>query len=240
MKNPASLRGVSVRFGAREVLSDVSFDLAPDAVTVLLGDNGAGKSTLIRSVLGLLRPDEGRVRVLGIDPAQKGRAARQATGYVPDQPDVFEWMTARDLFRFLRGQYPGWNAARSRELMERVGAPLDTPFRAMSRGESAKVMLVAALAPSPVLTVLDEPFARLAPPVREEVLKLFLEEVPLPGGAALLATHDLDLAARVADRVLVLDGGRIVSDREPTALAARGLDGLRALYPSRPEGAAVR
>ena len=240
MRNPASVRGVSVRFGAREALPGVSFDLAPDTVTVLLGDNGAGKSTLLRCVLGLRRPDGGEVRVLGIDPVREARSARQACGYVPDQADACGWMTARDLFRFLRGQYPEWNAERARDLIERLRAPFDTRFDAMSRGESAKVMLAAALVPSPALLVLDEPFARLAPPVREDVLRTFLEEAPAAGGAALVATHDLDLAARAADRVLVLDGGRIVSDCGPAELAARGLDGLRALYPPCREGVAVR
>ena len=145
-------------------------------------------------------------------------------------------MTARDLFRFLRGQYPSWSPTRAERLLECSNAPTDTRFDAMSRGEAAKVMLAAALAPAPALLILDEPFARLAPPTREEILKVFLEEAPCPGGAALVATHDLEVAARVADRVLVLEQGRLngdfeleellASSEEPRSLAQR----LRSLY----------
>jgi ABC-type glutathione transport system ATPase component len=116
-------------------------------------------------------------------------------------------------------------------------APLDVRFASQSRGEAAKGMLAAALAPAPRLVVLDEPFARLAPPVREDVLRVFLEEVPIEGGAALVATHDLDVAARVADRVLVLDAGRVVADVDVADLVAslEGRSGLpaalRNLYP---------
>lgn len=237
MRNTTAIDNVNVRFGAREVLSGVSFDLPTDTITVLLGDNGAGKTTLLRCTVGLRRPDRGEVRVLGLDPARQAQAARQAVGYVPDQPDVYGWMTTRDLFRFLRRQYRAWDDERAVHLVQQLDAPLDTRFDAMSRGESAKVMLAAALAPAPDLLVLDEPFARLAPPVREEVLKTFLEEVPSRGGAALVATHDLDLAARVADRILVLADGRIVADRGPDELPGSGIEGLRELYSPNRQGA---
>ena len=226
------------RFGRCDALCGVSFELAPDSVTVLLGTNGAGKSTLLRCVLGLLKPGEGWVRVFGLDPVREGRAVRGRVGYVPDQADAYPWMTTRELFRFLRVQIPGWSDERALRLSERLEAPLDRPFAAMSRGEAAKGMLAAALAPAPPLVLLDEPFSRLAPPVREEVLSVFLEEAPADGGAALVATHDLEVAARIADRVLVLDQGRLAADVEIEALlssleGASGLPAaLRRLYPA--------
>jgi ABC-2 type transport system ATP-binding protein len=151
-------------------------------------------------------------------------------------------MTARDLFRFLGAQTPGWSDERARELLERLGGPLERTFAAMSRGESAKAMLAAALAPKPRLLVLDECFERLAPPAREEVLSVVLAEAPAEGGALLLATHDLDVAARAADRVLVLDSGRLVRDVDvPTLLEAPAGRGalprlLRELYPVSVDG----
>jgi len=232
-----SVENLSKRFGRREALRNVSFELAPDTITVLLGSNGAGKSTLMRCVLGLLAPDSGTTRVLGRDPLRTSRAILQAIGYVPDQADVYPWMTLHDLFRFLRPQFPTWSDERARRLAERLDAPLAQPFASMSRGEAAKAMLAASLAHDPSLVLVDEAFARLAPPVLEHVLSVFLEEAPTDGGAVLIATHDLNVAARVADRVVVIDQGRLTADVEIETLlaAAHGAQSLSAalrnLYP---------
>ena len=231
-----SVRDVVKRFGRREALAGVSFELLAGTTTVLLGSNGAGKSTLMRCVLGSLAPERGAIAVVGRDPLRDSTFVRRAIGYVPDEPDVYGWMTARELMRFLREHYPTWSDERAERLLERLDVPLETRFDAMSRGEAAKAMLAAALAPAPRLIVLDEPFARLAPPVRDEVLRVFVEEAPFEGGAALVATHDLEVAARIADRVLVLDQGKLRADVElDDLLAARDgatnlPDALKALY----------
>jgi len=239
MSSILSVHDLKKRFAGREVLGGVSFELAPDTVTVVLGANGAGKTTLMRCVLGLLVPDAGRVRVLGLDPMRSARAVRHSIGYVPDAPDVYPWMTLRELFRFLRAQIPDWSDERAVGLAEQLQATLDVRFASMSRGEAAKGMLAATLAPAPRLVLLDEPFARLAPPAREDVMRTFLAEVPVSGGGALVATHDLDVAARVADRILVLAAGRIAADVDVADLVASlegrsGLpEALRNLYPDR-------
>ena len=236
MNHILSVRNISKRFGRAQALSELSFDLAAESITVVLGSNGAGKSTLLRCVLGLCEPDAGAIRVLGRDPLREATSVRESIGFMPDHPAVYGWMSARDLFFFLRAQYPGWCDEREEHLVDRLRIPLDTRFDAMSRGEAAKVMLAAALAPAPQLIVLDEPFARLAPPVCDEVLQVFLEEAPYPAGAAIVATHDLEVAARVADRVLVLDQGRLIADREIEELCDRDvahgsvIASLRELY----------
>jgi ABC-2 type transport system ATP-binding protein len=241
-----SVRDVVKRFGQREALAGVSFELLADTTTVLLGSNGAGKSTLMRCVLGSLAPERGATLVLGRNPLRDATFVRRAIGYVPDEPDVYGWMTARELMRFLREHYPTWSDERAARLLERLEVPQNTRFDAMSRGEAAKAMLAAALAPAPQLIVLDEPFARLAPPVRDEVLRVFVEEAPFEGGAALVATHDLEVAARIADRVLVLDQGKLSADVElDQLLAARDgatslPEALRALYPQPSEELALR
>lgn len=242
MSSLLEIVGLDLRFGTKTVLASVQLALAPDTVTVLLGTNGAGKSSLLRCALGLQRPHAGTVRTLGVDPLRAGPAWRDELGYVPDQPDAYPWMTARDLFRFVAAQSPRWSHERAGELLERLQAPAERSFAEMSRGEAAKVMLAAALTPRPRLLVLDEPFARLAPPVRDEVLGVFLAEAPSEGGAVLLATHDLDVAARAADRVLVLDGGRLVQDLDVATLDARASlrERLRALYPETRDLAVTR
>ncbi|HEX6811037.1 MAG TPA: ABC transporter ATP-binding protein [Planctomycetota bacterium] len=199
-------------FGGRKkpVLDGLDLHVQDGAVTVLLGANGAGKSTLLRVLLGLLRPQAGTVRLFGQDPLRSHKAVLQRIGYVPDVPDVYPWMTARDLFGFLRPHYPRWNQARCGELCERLEVPLSTKTKSMSRGQGMKMMLVAALAPEPELLLLDEPFAGLDPLVREQVLLGVVEALREGERTVLCATHELEIASRIADRVAVLERGRIV------------------------------
>lgn len=207
MKFVLETRSLTKRFGAREVLADVSLALPAGTITVLLGENGAGKSTLLKLALGVLRPCAGRIEVCGRDPRKA--ATRRSIGFVPDRPDCYAWMTPRELFRFLAPQYPTWSPRRLSEAVERLGVPMETRFADLSRGEGAKSMLAAALAQAPALLLLDEPFAGLDPLARDELLRAFLECCAPDETTALIATHDLDVAARVADRVALLADGRI-------------------------------
>jgi ABC-2 type transport system ATP-binding protein len=202
-------RGLKKRFGKRIVLAGVDLEVAPGLVTALLGENGQGKTTLMKLALGVLAPDGGTITVAGFDPLKQPRPLREQVGFVPAQPDAYGWMTVRDLFRFLAPQYPTWDRAYADALVQQLRIPEKTSFKAMSRGEGMKAMLAAALAPRPPLLLLDEPFAGLDPLVREEVLRGVIGELRGGERTVLLATHDLDVVARVADRVAILADGRI-------------------------------
>jgi len=202
-------RGLKKRFGKRIVLAGVDLEVAPGLVTALLGENGQGKTTLMKLALGVLAADGGTIRVAGFDPLKQPRPLREQVGFVPAQPDAYGWMTVRDLFRFLAPQYPTWDRAYADALVQQLRIPEKTSFKAMSRGEGMKAMLAAALAPRPPLLLLDEPFAGLDPLVREEVLRGVIGELRGGERTVLLATHDLDVVARVADRVAILADGKI-------------------------------
>ncbi len=200
------------RFGKREILTSLELELTRGQVTVLLGENGAGKTTLMHLALGLLRPASGSLHVLGKDPLRAARAIRERVGFVPAEPDAPRWMTLRSLCAFLRPQYPHWDDTLVAAFAQKLRVPMTTPFRAMSRGEGMKAMLVAALAARPELLLLDEPFAGLDPLARDEVLCGILASLRDDGCSVLCTTHDLDAAARIADRVAVLAKGRIVRE----------------------------
>jgi ABC-2 type transport system ATP-binding protein len=121
-------------------------------------------------------------------------------------------MKVPDLFRFLAAHYPTWSAPRAQQLIKALDVPLDRAFKHLSRGEGMKAMLAAALAPDPEVLLLDEPFAGLDPLVREEVLRQVIAAVGDRPRTVLCITHDLDVAARIADRVALMSGGRITKE----------------------------
>ena len=211
MKPVVEVEGVEKRFGRKRVLEGVSFVLPERGVTVLLGENGAGKSTLMRLVLGVMPASAGSLRVLGMDPFRRGEHLRQFVGYVADRPDCPDWMTPRELFAFLAPHYETWNGSRALSLALQYEVPLDTRFGALSRGQAARASLAAALAPEPKLLLIDEAFSGLDPLARRDLLQRFVAELAEHDIAALIATHDLDVAARAADSLLVLAGGRIAA-----------------------------
>ncbi len=230
--------GLTKSFGELSVFDGVSFELREGETIVLLGTNGAGKSTLLNTLLGLEKPTRGTVEFLGSELRGSCESVLQSVGYVPDHPDAFQWMTALDLFKFLKPAYASWSDERAMRYADALRFPLKTSLGTLSRGEAAKVMLAAALAHSPKLVILDEAFARLSPPVRADVLEFFVREAPLEGGAAIVATHDLDVAARLADRVLMLQNGKLseVDDlQDPQGGSVPGR--LRSLYTNSTEGA---
>ena len=202
---------VGKNFGRKSVLRDVSLELAAGECTVLLGRNGAGKSTLLRLALGVLRPTTGRLIIAGADPTEQPDVVRSRIGYVPDTPDVPRWMRMPDLMRFARAHYETWNDGLAAQLIEQLDVPVHTRLGDLSRGQGMKAMMVLALAVEPELLLLDEPFAGLDPVVRDDVLRAVIGSLRQGQRTVLCATHELDVAARLADRVAVLEGGRIAT-----------------------------
>jgi ABC-2 type transport system ATP-binding protein len=226
--NPiGALDGVDLMLGSTAVLRGAELALAPGQLTLLLGRNGAGKSTVLRLLSGQLRPDRGTVRVLGRDPAREA-AVRARIGFVPSQPDLPPWMSLEDAARFEGRLRPRWSAARLDRLASALSVPRDRPVSKLSKGQAAGAQLALAFAAEPDLFLLDEPFSGLDVVARDALLAAFLGELELEGRCGVLTTHDLDLAARVADRVVLLWDGRIhtaeeLDGTEPDVAALRGL-----------------
>ncbi|MBL9087144.1 MAG: ABC transporter ATP-binding protein [Planctomycetia bacterium] len=214
-------------WGRRRVLDGVTFSLAPGTTTVLLGENGAGKTTLLRLLAGLLRPAGGTVRVLGLDPVHARDRVNQRLGLVPDAPDAWGWMRPRDLHRFLAAHHPRWDDARAEALLARLRVPSDRSFRQMSRGEATKAMLAATLGHDPEVLLLDEPFGGLDPLAHDDVLGAVVDALATAPRTVLVATHDLDVATRLGDRVLVLADGRVLRDLAMDEASSPGSAGSR-------------
>ncbi len=201
---------VGKRYGDTQALEAVSVAVAPGEVLALVGANGAGKSTLIKCVAGLVR-HAGAVHVGGIDVARRPKQARRLIGYLPQQPALHAELSVRETALFY-ADLKGVPHDRARAGVEAVGLGeyADRPAGALSGGMRQRLALAIALLADPPLLVLDEPSAGLDIAARLELRRL-VHEQRARGTAVLLSTHWLEDVPYIADRVLVLDHGRMQS-----------------------------
>jgi ABC-2 type transport system ATP-binding protein len=211
MAGPAvALRGVSRRFGARLALDDVNLELPAGTVLGLVGENGAGKTTLIRHVLGLLKPQQGSVRVFGRDPVADPVGVLSRLGYLSEEPELPGWMRVSELLRYSEAFYPAWDGGYAERLCEQFGLDPRARLRDLSKGQRARAGLTVALAYRPDLLVLDEPSSGLDPIVRRDILAAILRTIAEEGRTVLFSSHLLAEVERVADRVAMIRAGRIL------------------------------
>jgi len=202
---------VSKRFGRITALQGFSATLSPGEIVGLLGPNGAGKSTLMRLLVGLVRPTEGRIAVLGEEMPRHRRRVMGRVGALVESPAFYEHLSGLANLRLLAGYYLGLSKTRADEVLDQVGllARGGDPVSDYSIGMKRRLGLAAALLPSPELLVLDEPASGLDPEAVVLVQELLREEVRR-GACVLLSSHLLSEVARVCDRVLVLRQGKLV------------------------------
>lgn len=209
------------QFGDKVALQHVDLSVPRGTVYGLVGGNGAGKTTLIRHILGLLRPQFGTVRVLGLDPCVDPARVLAGIGYLSEDRDLPNWMRVDQLLQYTRAFYPDWDHAFAEDLLQAFGLPAGQTVKSLSRGQLARVGLLLALAHRPKLLVLDEPSSGLDPVVRRDILAAVIRTVADEGRTVLFSSHLLDEVERVSDRVCMLHHGRVVLDDTVDGLKER-------------------
>jgi ABC-2 type transport system ATP-binding protein len=202
--------GLTRRFGPTTALDSVTVSVPRGCVHGLVGANGAGKTTLIKHVLGLLRAEEGSVRVFGLDPVADPVGVLSRVGYLSEENDLPGWMTVGELVRYSRALYPGWDDAFAEELQRIFALDPAAKIQTLSRGQKARTGLLVALAHRPELLVLDEPSSGLDPIVRRDILGAVIRTIAHEGRTVLFSSHLLDEVDQVADHVTMIRAGRIV------------------------------
>lgn len=205
------LRNLTVRYGRRLAVDDVSLSVERGSVYALLGRNGSGKTSLIKVLLGQRRADAGEVRIHALDPWRQRTELMRRLGATPETPDAPPAMTVAAVERSIAPLYPRWDRTAFGERLERFGIGRRTRFGDLSRGQKSLVMLALALGHSPELLILDDPTLGLDPVARRFFYEELVVDLADRGTTVFLASHDLDGVERVATHVGVLAAGRLVT-----------------------------
>ena len=221
-----SVGKVGKRYGSVAALADISLEVGAGEVVALVGANGAGKSTLLKCVVGLAR-FEGRIAVGGFDVSRRGKQSRRLIGYLPQQPALHAELSVRETALFY-ASLRGVDEAAARRAVESAGLAehSEKPAGALSGGMRQRLALALALMADPPLLLFDEPAASLDVAAQLE-LRALVQDQRARGKTILLSTHHLEDLAHVADRVLLLERGRVEFDGPAADFAPRQVASAR-------------
>ena len=222
------LENVSKSYGRVHAVKGLNLLVQPGELVGLVGPNGAGKSTTIQMLAGQLLPTEGVIRVHDVDVVEDPGGARKYIGYVPEEPKLYDYLSAREMLQFVAEIRGGGDVEQALELTG-LGRDADRYIREYSQGMRRKTALACAMIAKPPLLILDESLNGLDPPSALRVgdaLRAACES----GAAVLLSTHVLDTLERLADRVVMIESGNIVAD-----VPATEIDSIRARFRSAAE-----
>jgi ABC-2 type transport system ATP-binding protein len=208
------------RYGDQVAVDDLSFTVEKGEIFGILGPNGAGKTTTVEIIEGLRTPDSGTVRVLGLDPRRDGAELRQRVGVQLQEsqlPELMKVWEALDLYSSFYEQPADWE-----RLLDDLGlaGKRDTKFKHLSGGQKQRLSIALALVGNPEVAVLDELTTGLDPQARRDTWEL-IEHIRDRGVTVVLVTHFMDEAERLADRVAVIDAGRLVAIDSPAGLVSQ-------------------
>src|SRR2546421_4477226 len=204
-------------YGSNRVVDELQFAVQQGEIFALLGPNGAGKTTTIETLEGYRTPDQGRVRVLGLDPIRESQKLKPQIGVMLQQDGLYPGLTAREVLHLFAGYYRQPQNIDS--LLERVGLNTanNTRCRRLSGGQKRRLALAVALVGNPILVFLDEPTSGMDPQARLATWEI-IRELKHNGAIILLTTHLMDEAERLADRIAIIDRGRLVALDTPSGL----------------------
>lgn len=220
-----SLRGVTRSYGRAVALHPLDLDIGPGELVGLIGPNGAGKTTLLRILTAQLLPSAGSVSLGGVDVVQDPGLARARVGIVPEEPALYEYLSAREMLQYVMALRGGGDLDAALQ-MAGLGADAERLIHEYSQGMRRRTALAAAVVSAPPVLVLDEALNGLDPENAMRV-ETFLAARAAAGTTILLSTHLLDSVERMATRVLMMRAGRVVADAR---VAELGPDGVRALF----------
>ena len=201
-------------YGEKKAVDALSLRIAPGEICAFIGHNGAGKTTAIKSCCGILDFDEGEIYINGKSVRAEPMECKRITAYIPDNPDLYEFMSGIKYLNFVADVFGVGKTERSERIEKYAGLfglteDLAQPISAYSHGMKQKLAIIAAWLHQPRLIIMDEPFVGLDP-VAAHTLKTMMREHCDAGGAIFFSTHVLEVAEKLCDMVAIIKGGRLI------------------------------
>ena len=219
-------------YGEKKAVDDLNLHIRPGEIYGFIGHNGAGKTTTLKSVAGILQFDAGEIYIGGDSVREKPMECKRKIAYIPDNPDLYEYMTGIRYLNFVADIF-GVDAALRRERIRRYAdafeltGDLAQPIAAYSHGMKQKLAIIAAWLHEPQLILMDEPFVGLDPKAAH-LLKGMMREICDRGGAIFFSTHVLEVAEKLCDKVAIIKGGKLI--RSGTMEEVKGDDSLEEVF----------
>ena len=201
-------------YGEKKAVDDLSLDIRPGEIYGFIGHNGAGKTTTIKACCGILQYDSGEIEVDGLSIREHPLECKKMIAYIPDNPDLYEFMTGIQYLNFVSDIF-GVSAEDRKQRIRSYGdafeltEDLSQPISAYSHGMKQKLVIISALVHQPKLLIMDEPFVGLDPKA-SHLLKLMMRELCDNGSAIFFSTHVLEVAEKLCDKVAIIKGVRLV------------------------------
>ncbi|MCB1049050.1 MAG: ABC transporter ATP-binding protein [Acidobacteria bacterium] len=230
--NAIQYEGVYKRY-PNFTLESLDFTVQEGQITGLIGPNGAGKSTLIRIAMGLVRPDAGKVHVLGHHMPDAQVLAKQEIGYVSEDLRLYGNATLQWHMDFISSIYSGWDAQRAQDLMKRFDIKAEQNLKGFSHGQRVKASILLVLARRPKLLIFDEPTTGLDPIARHEVVSEMMEVLLQEDRTILFSSQNTQDVEQVADRIGFIDSGHLLADEEKDTYLERWRR-VHVTFPSEP------
>jgi ABC-2 type transport system ATP-binding protein len=212
MSSAIETRGLAYRTGKGFEINDLNLNVPTGALYGFLGPNGSGKTTTVRLLLGMLKPSQGTIALLGTDIPSEAPRAMARVGYVPERPHIYPMLTVEEAIRYHAAFYKRWDAKWADELVAQFALQRRAKVQSLSKGETGKLLMLLVLAQRPELLVLDEPTDGLDPVVRREVLTALLDYVSTHQATVFISSHLVHELERFCDWVGVMDEGRLVAE----------------------------
>ncbi|HAY73701.1 MAG TPA: ABC transporter ATP-binding protein [Ruminococcaceae bacterium] len=220
------------KYGEHKAVDNLSLHIAPGEIYGFIGHNGAGKTTTLKSVVGILQFDEGEIYVNGTSVKSDPLKCKKELAYIPDNPDIYEFMTGIKYLNFV-GDVFGVGADDRQEKIRKYAdmfeltADLAQPISTYSHGMKQKLAIISAWIHSPKLIIMDEPFVGLDPKAAH-LLKGMMREVCDNGGAIFFSTHVLEVAEKLCDKIAIIKEGKLI--RSGTMEEVKGDDSLEEVF----------
>lgn len=226
------IQHLTKRFGDKVAVDDLSLHIAPGEIYGFIGHNGAGKTTTLRSVAGIQQFDAGEIRIGGVSIQEDPLACKRTMAYIPDNPDLYDYMTGVQFLNFIGDVFAVPADVRQSRIRDYAGRfeltdDLAQPISAYSHGMKQKLAIISAWLHQPRLILMDEPFVGLDPKA-SHLLKEMMREVCDEGGAIFFSTHVLEVAEKLCDKVAIIRRGALV--RSGTMEEVKGDESLESVF----------